>query len=816
MSAKQRISHFELDYLLGKGGMGEVYAATDLALDRPCAVKILPRDFSIAQRARLLEEARTCARLQHPGIATFYESGEEDDTAFIALELLRGVTLRQRLAAGPLNVDEVLNLATWILEALGHAHSLGIIHRDIKPENIMLCESEVVKLLDFGLAKEQPLDHSACEDPVNDVTRVQLTQAGMILGTMGYMSPEQLQGSEVDPRADLFAVGAVLYEALSGKAAFPGATPTQRMAASLTSTPETLAVDGYPRLGEFLSKALARDRDQRFASAGEFLIALRELASGELQASLPNRVLVLDFENVSRNPDDDWIGLGIAESLAIDLTDVDGLSVVPRDRIQKEHAKAKSAGVSVNPQALGLNLGGRWVISGGCQRMGNALRITYRLADVLTDQTRLAGKLDGSTDDLFQLQDQLAEKMREELGSATPTDVSVTTLRPNWSVFQWYHRGQKAQLSSDRAQLAYAQECYEQAIAADPHFEPALAGLAAIHGLRYNFTTDKESLAKAEAYGWRAVRTAKPTAAGHTWLAYALFHSGRPQESFVEYLKAIDCDPKFAFASYFAAGTLQFASLEQAWAICTDCLGHAPGATDFQTIHGESVRFLQQSVKSDPSYGWAWLAMGLVHLELDGFVEARWSLEQATNIEKRGGQALSGSEGFLGECLRQEGRYQEAKACLLAGLEAVERSDNFYRDTIRAILQCSLGRVAISMDQQATAEIWFRQAEQHLRGRHRARSGGHAYVAALAGMAEVTNDVELFHRAARTLGTQSEFDFSTMYSARECLSHLALARAAHRIGLTEEAAHHFAAARRLGSGEANRDADLLAAYATHR
>src|SRR6185436_4560095 len=248
------VSHYRIERRLGSGGMGEVYLARDLALGRATALKLLPPGFTPELRARLLHEASAFARLQHPAIATFYESGEVDGVAFIAMEHVPGSTLRQELRGGALPPAQALAVGMRILEALAHAHAAGLLHRDIKPENVMVTGEASAKLLDFGLAKDAPVVVAGAETP----TETALTDLGKIVGTFGYMAPEQLRGEPLDARADVFAAAAVLYEAIAGRPAFPGRTPTERVAALLSRDPQPLTDAGLPReLWPVLSRALA-------------------------------------------------------------------------------------------------------------------------------------------------------------------------------------------------------------------------------------------------------------------------------------------------------------------------------------------------------------------------------------------------------------------------------------------------------------------------------------------------------------------------------------------------------------------------------
>ncbi|HEY7575255.1 MAG TPA: serine/threonine-protein kinase, partial [Thermoanaerobaculia bacterium] len=203
------LSHYRIERRLGAGGMGEVFLARDLAFGRPAAIKILSQPLSSPLRSRLLREAEACARLQHPAIATFYEAGESDGTFFLALEFVPGETLRERLHRGPLPLSEAMTAAGCLLEALNHAHAAGVLHRDIKPENVMVTGGGLAKLLDFGVARLLGARSNESEAP----TAAALTEVGAVVGTLGYMSPEQLKAQPLDERSDLFALGAVIYEA---------------------------------------------------------------------------------------------------------------------------------------------------------------------------------------------------------------------------------------------------------------------------------------------------------------------------------------------------------------------------------------------------------------------------------------------------------------------------------------------------------------------------------------------------------------------------------------------------------------------------
>ncbi len=765
----QTLSHYRVEKRLGAGGMGEVFLARDLALGRTAAVKVLVQSLTEEARARLFREARASARLQHPAIATFFEAGEADGVIFLAMEFVAGETLRDRLRRGPLPLPQALSVTASLLEALVHAHAAGVLHRDIKPENIMVTADHLGKLLDFGIARMQESEAGS-----EDRTEVALTEAGAIIGTLGYMSPEQLRGLPLDERSDLFSLGAVLYEMIAGHPAFPGETAAERIAATLLSEIEPLPAPAVPpETGVVLARAMARDRERRYPSAAAFLSDLRALGSGELETSLPDTVAIVPFRNLSQNKDDDWIGSGFAESLSVDLGRLPGLTLVPREKVA-----AALTHVSGSMPELGRALGCRWVLSGAYQRAGQRLRVTSELADGVTGEVVASEKVDGDVDGMFAMQDRLSASAGERLrpGGVEPAPRSA----PRIDVYERFERGRRFFHRLEKGTLDQAQALFEEAVAGDPAYAPALAGLAAVHSMRYPYQTDPAELETAESYARRAIAADSCLAEPRIWLGYALARLGRTNEALEQERTAIELDPTSVYAHYFGG----------------ICLAQESRAA-------ESLPLFQSAVRLDSLHGFAWLALGWTHLELGHGAEARWCLEKAVALEGGAGKGpTAGVAGYLGECLRRLGELEEARVRCLEGLASVEKSDSMYRDTFRAVGLCALGRTAVGQEDLPAARTAFAQAVLHLRGRPRSLGGGHLLVQALAGLSRAGEGAGPFEEALALWRARTGHDFSFMWVCTGDVTLLELARSAAALGRAADAEEFLGKARAAGSQEA--------------
>jgi serine/threonine protein kinase len=394
--------------------MGEVYRARDTRLGRDVAIKVLPAEFaSDPDRLRRFEqEARATGQLNHPNILTVFDIGRHEGAPYIVTELLEGETLQERLRPGGLPLRKAVEIAIEIARGLAAAHDKGIIHRDLKPANLFVTIDGRVKILDFGIAKlaaPRSAHESAETAPVPGAT-----EAGTALGTVGYISPEQLRGQPVDHRTDVFSFGCVLYEMLSGRRAFAGETTADTITAVLGKNPAPLGVGVPSALQGIVRRCLEKLPEGRFSSAHDLVLALNAVSETLLTGQAPSEppaksIVVLPFENLSPDPENAFFADGLTEELIADLSKVRVLRVISRTSAMLLKGSKKD----VPTIARELNV--RYVLEGSVRRAGNSLRITAQLIDAANDAHLWAEKYGGTLDDVFAIQEKVSRSIVDAL-----------------------------------------------------------------------------------------------------------------------------------------------------------------------------------------------------------------------------------------------------------------------------------------------------------------------------------------------------------------------------------------------------------------
>jgi serine/threonine protein kinase/tetratricopeptide (TPR) repeat protein len=467
-----RIGHYAIVRKLGEGGMGVVYAARDERLERSVALKIIA---SLADgdtaRKRFWREARAAASVNHPNVCQIHEIGEDNGTLFIAMELLDGESLADRLRHGPLSVSDSVQVVLGMLAALSALHGRGLVHRDVKPSNVYLTPHGV-KLLDFGLARR---DVAAA-----DVTAA-LTQPGLAIGTPRYMAPEQVTEGEVDARADLFATSAILFEMLAGRPAFSGKTVVDVLHATMHEQPPALS--GSPLIAavdRVLRRGLAKRPEQRFASAEDMADELRELRTeGEDTRALARtlmRVVVLPFRVLRPDQEIDFLTFSLPDAISSSLSGVGSLIV------RSSAIAARFAGAAPDLKALASEADVDRVVMGTLMRDGDQVRATAQLVEAPGGTLLTTHTVHATLGKLFALQDDIAKRMVEALApplSRELTPPSPMPEAPNPRAYELYLRANE--LSRSYASIRQARDLYLRALELDPDFAPAWAHLGRAH-----------------------------------------------------------------------------------------------------------------------------------------------------------------------------------------------------------------------------------------------------------------------------------------------------------------------------------------------
>jgi serine/threonine-protein kinase len=594
----ETLSHYRILRMLGGGGMGVVYEAEDLSLERRVAVKLLPEELRTDAEAlgRFQREARAASSLNHPHICVIHEIGEDKGRTFIVMELMEGQTLKHRIEGPPLPLEELLDLAVQVADALEAAHAKGIVHRDIKPMNIFVTQRGQAKVLDFGLAKR--VDGGAAMT-TDRASIEQLTRTGRLLGTVAYMSPEQARGEPLDARTDIFSFGAVLYEMATGVPPFPGTTTGQVLEAIFSREPEppaALNTEVPPRLERVIARAMEKDRDRRYQSVSELrrdLETLRQNGSkrssrwawglgvgAALLAALGatlwlgseamrtgrwtagtaspagRSIAVLPFVDLSAEKDQEYFADGLAEEL------LNALAQIPELRVAARTSSFQFKGKTGDVAAIGRQLNVETILEGSVRKAGRRVRVTAQLVKVADGFHLWSETYDRELDDIFAVQGDIARAVTRVLEVKLLERPPPTAPGGNADAYTLYLQGKYFYGRMGREDLSKAIASFEQAIALEPADARAFAGLAVAYHQQASrgFAPLAEGSRKARQAAEKAIELDPSLAEAHAALGWILtIHDWDWAGADAAYKRALELGPGDATVSRRAAtlaGTL--------------------------------------------------------------------------------------------------------------------------------------------------------------------------------------------------------------------------------------------------------------------
>ena len=706
------IKHYRVDERLGAGGMGEVYRGEDTRLGRPVALKFLPASLKSdpESRARLLNEARAASMLRSPNIAVTYDIGEESGTDFIVMEYVDGELLSSRITRGAIPVREVVEIGIQVADALDEAHSRGVIHRDIKSANLMRTERGLVKVLDFGLAK------FISNGPARDVTQAQMTMAGIVVGTVSYMAPEQALGRPIDHRVDLFSLGVVLFELLTGRMPFEGTTPTEiidHILHEIPVPPSRYSAAVPASLDAVIARALEKDPAFRYQHASEIARDLGQVAeeidragTGRSSRTMPaatagpleKSVAVMTFSNITREPADDWIGTGIAETVSSDLRNIHGLTIIGRARVYDALRNLSTDAHLKDSLAIdiGRRLGATWVVVGGYQRIASVVRITATVVEIATGAVTRTVKVDGKIDDIFELQDKIVFEVSQGLNVALRgTEIADIERQETRSVaaYESYARGMMNLRQATRDSIDRAIAAFDDATKHDPEYARAWAALGGAYGLKGSFLSLPETVNEAIDLERRALALDPDLADAHLWLGGSLLSTGRTDEAIAEIREALRLEPENGQA---------YQALARAYWV---------GIGDFKS----AIPLFERAIDLNPEAGYSYLQLSLL-LAWDG------QLDRAEEISRRAvelqeqyisgnlGLQIVGAHARLGYIYYLRADYTEAIREYERELAFIGAGDHALRERTLLELNVKIGAAYLRQGRKDDAERHFARA----------------------------------------------------------------------------------------------------------
>jgi TolB-like protein/Flp pilus assembly protein TadD len=712
------LSRYRILERLGEGGMGEVYRAHDERLGRDVALKLLaPGRGTDADRERIRREAQTLSRLSHPGISMVFDVAADDGTEYLVMELVPGETLKEVIARGPVPEPRARDVAAQIADALAAAHQHDVIHRDLKPANVMLAPDGRAKLLDFGLALRCPSELTSRETTA-DVER------GLVVGTLAYMSPEQMLGRSVDERSDLYSLGVVLFEMLAGRPPF-AATPATALINDVLNAPPVLPREwaATPELTQLVLALLEKDPARRPASAGEVSAGLRGASTSQaaFAATGPARavattaprppigsIAVLPLANLAGEPEQEFFADGVTEAIIARLAQVRALRVVSRTTV------ARYRGVDKPLPAIARELGVDAIVEGGIARQAGRVRITARLIDARDDRHLWAQAYERDAIDLLDLQVDVAHAIADEIQvQVTPQEVSRLrrARRVDPAAYEEYLRGRFHWNRRTEEGVRKAIECFGRSIALDPGYAPAFAGLgdAYVTLMTYNWVPPEEAIPRARAAAARALELDPGNAQAHFSQGGLQFEADWDWEaSLASYDRGIALDPNLADGHHWRADVLsalrrsdeavEGARTAQRLDPLNLVVNTGVGLHLFYARrYDEAIEQERRTLELDPQFGPALRTLG-------GALEQRGLLEEAIETFRTAHDLSKGelsAKALLTHALAVSGQREEATAYLNELREA---------SRTRYVSRYALGAIHAGMGDRAGALDLLEQA----------------------------------------------------------------------------------------------------------
>lgn len=679
-----RLGPFEIVALLGSGGMGEVYRARDTRLGREVAVKVLPDHVSRDRDAlvRFEREARAVAALSHPNIIAIhqFDTDEHHHITFIASELLEGETLRMRISRSPIPWRKTAEIAALIADALAAAHAKGVIHRDLKPENIFLTADGRVKVLDFGLARV-----TGALSAASNVATDRATDPGTILGTVSYMSPEQVRGESAGPTSDIFSLGTILFEMIEGSSPFRASTTAETMAAILREDPRNLDSKAHgipPELLGIIQHCLEKNPEERFQSARDLAFDLRAVASTSgIAKAAPavaiDSIAVLPFQNTAADPEAEYLSDGITEAI------IGKLSRLPQLRVMARSTMFRYKGKEADPQEVGQKLNVRSVLAGRLAQRGEMLTIWTELVNVSDGSQLWSERYHRKLTDLLAIEEEIAreisEKLRIRLSGEQRKELVRADTRDNLA-YQAYLKGRYHWNKRTESGMRRGADFFGEALERDPIYALAWVGLADSYSTLgfYSLLPPGEAFPRAEAAAQRALDLDDTLAEAYTSLAYSTSiyrHDWERAEGL--FRRSLELDDKHPIGHYWYAwhlisrGRLDEAASEMQRALALDPLSLIINAISGEQayLRGDvdfAIAQLRRTIALDQNFA-------LAHIWLAPAYRVRGMTEQAI-AEAEQGLALTDIKTIALEALASAYATAGQREKALETLRELERS----------------------------------------------------------------------------------------------------------------------------------------------